>query len=248
MSDINLATKGNLKYPAIRNLINRKIQSQIESYFTSVGQSYNAIEFRDKKDEIQESALIMISEELNQYGVEATGLSIKIVNFPKVIDAQLRKKSEYLADRINLINDIELENIGISGKTNNKKIEALGNANVKEIESTMDLKIYQATKEAEVRITEMYEKLEIAKEKAIIEAYGKENYLEMKRMESLAKVKFPEYSRMDMSEFLLTEFYTSKNSNLPRESDVKVLDKIENLLKTSDSNEDKNKIFYKKEE
>ena len=212
MNDINSATIGNKKYPAIRNLINRKIQSQIESYFTSIGQQYNAIDFRDKKDEIQLNALVMIDEELNEYGVEAKGLSIKIIEFPDVIDSNLRKKAEYHVDRVNLVNDLELENMEMSAKATNNEIEALGRARIEEIED----KIKKAKEDATLDIKKQEVQLEIAKKEAIINAYGKENYLEMERMKALAEVKFPEYSRMDMSEFLLTEFYTSRGTNLKR--------------------------------
>ena len=219
MNDINIATKGNKKYPAIRNLINRKIQSQIESYFTSVGQNYNAIEFRNKKDDIQNNALVMIDEELNEYGVDAKGLSIKIIQFPDVIDSNLRKKAEYHVDRVNLVNDLELENMEMSAKATNNEIEALGRAKIEEIED----KIKKAKEDATLDIKKQEIQLEIAKEEAIINAYGKENYLEMQRMKALAEVKFPEYSRMDMSEFILSEFYTSRGNDFSGTSNIEKL-------------------------
>lgn len=206
MNDINSATKGNKKYPAIRNLINRKIQSQIESYFTSVGQKYEAIEFRNKKDNIQNDALVMIREELREYGVDAKGLSIKIIQFPEVIDKNLRKKAEYHVDRVNLENDLELENMEMSAKADNNEIKALGEAKIKAILA----KTEKLKNDDELETEQKRMELEVAKEKAIINAYGKENYLEMQRMKALADVKFPEYSHMDMSEFLLSEFYTSR--------------------------------------
>jgi len=218
------------KYPAIRNLINRKIQGQIEAYFTSTAQGYNAIEFRNNLDEIQNLALEMIRSELNKYGVEATGLSIIIKDFPKIIEENLRKMAEHKHNTLNVIQQTEIDTLIQMGKSKIDELGAMSQSNVKKITEMTDIELWEMRQESEIKGAKLYAELEVLKETAIIEAYGKENYLEMKRMEALAKVKFPEYSRMDMSEFLLTEFYSSKNTNCSLNNEEQVLEKIEKLL------------------
>lgn len=62
----------------------------------------------------------------------------------------------------------------------------------------------------------------------------------MQKMKALAEVKFPEYSRMDMSEFILSEFYTSRVNNFSGTNNINKLSANE-LKKIGNDNGDTSK-------
>ena len=230
-SDTEDEKKGG-KYPAIKNLISRKIKGIIESYFMATAQTYNALEFRQKQNEIQQDALSNIKIELRTFGVEAKSLSIKILEFPKEIDEDLQRQDRFKATKAILENEMTLKQIEADKTAQIKKTVALGDAEAKKIEAITDVEIYTATEGAKAKIAKEYANIEILKEKGIIEAYGRDTLLEIKRVENLAKVKFPEYSRMDMTQFLLEEFYDSKSKKMTTEgiSDDDLFNRIIQIL------------------
>lgn len=152
-------SKDKLKYPAISSLITRVIKSSVQSYFTNIAQQYEALDFKTKKDEIQNAALKEVQSQLDEYGVEAKRLTISIDDFPESLNQKLQKKTI-----------LALES-KIAPLEHQKKLDDIKAANVR------------AGIEAETQL---------AKEKHIMEMYGKDQYFEMKKIENLIQVNFPD--------------------------------------------------------
>lgn len=92
-NDRDYEKKSNRKYSTIKNLISKRIKSLVESRFMDIVNIHTALEFIDKKNDIQIIAARKIQDELNQYGVESKDISIRILDFPIEIKNILKTKA-----------------------------------------------------------------------------------------------------------------------------------------------------------
>lgn len=75
-------SKGAVKYSSIKNLVNRVLASMVDNYFRNSAQDYNALDFLQQREQIQERATEDIKSALNAYGVEAVGTFINEIGLP----------------------------------------------------------------------------------------------------------------------------------------------------------------------
>ena len=75
-------SKDAVKYSSIKNLVNRVLEPMVGNYFRNSAQDYNALDFLQQRDQIQERATEYIKSALNAYGVEAVGTFINEIGLP----------------------------------------------------------------------------------------------------------------------------------------------------------------------
>jgi hypothetical protein len=105
---INVLAEKNIKYSAIRSLIDKVIKPSVGGHFTNIAHQYSALDFKDKKDEIQETAREEIQNTLNDYGVEAKKLSIQIIEFPEKLKKVLQDRAIVAEELANAEKENEL--------------------------------------------------------------------------------------------------------------------------------------------
>ena len=79
-----------VKYSSIKNLVNRVLEPMVGSYFRNSAQEYDALDFLQQRDEIQEGATEHIKNALNAYGVQAVGTYINEIDLPNELEERIK--------------------------------------------------------------------------------------------------------------------------------------------------------------
>jgi uncharacterized membrane protein YqiK len=84
VSDPN--SEDGVKYSSIQNLVTGVLEPMVGNYFRNSAQHYDALDFLEKRDEIQEAATEHIKAELNAYGVQAVGTFVNEIDLPDELE------------------------------------------------------------------------------------------------------------------------------------------------------------------
>ena len=98
-----------VKYSSIQNLVTRVLEPMIGNYFRNSAQDYDALDFLEQRNEIQEAATEHIKAALNAYGVQAVGTFINEVDLPDELEERLRAQKIAKVERERLIEELETE-------------------------------------------------------------------------------------------------------------------------------------------
>ncbi|BAZ31836.1 von Willebrand factor type A [Cylindrospermum sp. NIES-4074] len=167
------------KAPAIKNLVTKVLSPMIDSYFRISAQDNEALDFLEKRFEIQQGAAEYIREALNDYGVQSVKTVITEIDLPdelekllkarKILEEQAKNyEREELTERQrqNLINQQEInkaqanlvkaqQNQEITNlNTQTDLIKAQSDAQVQQIKDNLELN----RKERELGIDSTYKK------------------------------------------------------------------------------------------
>jgi SPFH domain / Band 7 family len=87
-----------VKYSSIQSLVTGVLEPMVGNYFRNSAQHYDALDFLEKRDEIQEAATQHIKAELNAYGVQAVGTFVNEIDLPDELEKPIQdSKIEELA-------------------------------------------------------------------------------------------------------------------------------------------------------
>ncbi|MGL4759650.1 MAG: SPFH domain-containing protein, partial [Patescibacteria group bacterium] len=78
----NSFSENGVKYSSLQNLVIRVLEPMVGNYFRNSAQSYDALDFLELRDEIQEGATEHIKAALSAYGVQAVGTYINEIDLP----------------------------------------------------------------------------------------------------------------------------------------------------------------------
>ena len=84
--------KDSIKYRSIRNLITRVIEPVVNSCFRNSALAYDALDFLNKRNEIQVVAKDYIEHELNAYGIQSVGTFINESDLLEELEQRLTKR------------------------------------------------------------------------------------------------------------------------------------------------------------
>lgn len=74
------------KYPAIRNLVSRVLTKVVSSYFQQAATGKTAMEFQEKRRELQDAAQGYIEQRLKKISVEGCGTVVDTIDLPPELD------------------------------------------------------------------------------------------------------------------------------------------------------------------
>ncbi len=86
----NQASDDAVKYSSIQNLVARVLEPMVGSYFRNAAQEFDALDFLQKRDQIQEGAMEHIKSALNAYGVQAVGTFINEIDLPDELEKPIK--------------------------------------------------------------------------------------------------------------------------------------------------------------
>ena len=98
-----------VKYSSIQNLVTRVLEPMIGNYFRNSAQDYEALDFLERRNEIQEAATEYIKVALNTYGVQAVGTFINEVDLPDELENRVKAQKIAEVERAYLIEAQETE-------------------------------------------------------------------------------------------------------------------------------------------
>jgi uncharacterized membrane protein YqiK len=153
-----------VKYSSIQSLVTGVLEPMVGNYFRNSAQHYDALDFLEKRSEIQEGATEHIKAELNAYGVQAVGTFINEIDLPDELEKPKQEiqieavKRETLIEQQKteqLLQDIAKEKVIAESekellKADNDKKLAEGIAKIKEIEAQAAAKAQQLKDDADL--------------------------------------------------------------------------------------------------
>ncbi|MEO1673709.1 MAG: SPFH domain-containing protein, partial [Cyanobacteria bacterium J06631_2] len=98
-----------VKYSSVQNLVTRVLEPMIGNYFRNSAQDYDALDFLEQRNEIQEAATEHIKAALNAYGVQAVGTFINEVDLPDELEDRVKAQKIAEVERAYLIEEQETE-------------------------------------------------------------------------------------------------------------------------------------------
>lgn len=98
-----------VKYSSIQNLVTRVLEPMIGNYFRNSAQDYDALDFLERRNEIQEEATVHIKNALDAYGVQAVGTFINEVDLPDELEEPVKAQKIAKIERDKLIEEQETE-------------------------------------------------------------------------------------------------------------------------------------------
>lgn len=106
---ISQFTEDGVKYSSIQNLVTRVLEPMIGNYFRNSAQDYDALDFLERRNEIQEEATVHIKNALDAYGVQAVGTFINEVDLPDELEEPVKARKIAEVERDKLIEEQETE-------------------------------------------------------------------------------------------------------------------------------------------
>ncbi|MDB9456202.1 SPFH domain-containing protein [Dolichospermum circinale] len=223
-----------VKSPAIKNLVTKVLGPLVDSHFQVSAQGYDALDFFDKRGEIQRNAADYITDALNSYGVQSIQTLMTNIDLPDELEALLRErqiqqqkaenyKQEELTEKARQslikqqeINKAEAELIKAqqnqeiaSFHAQARLIQAKAEAQVQRLKDDLELN----RKERELSMDAIYHKqikdIDINEFREIVNALSRDIYAQLESDKAWAKAL--EHTKMELPQILMTG--GSGNSN-----------------------------------
>ncbi|MGL6337517.1 MAG: SPFH domain-containing protein [Waterburya sp.] len=100
-----------IKYSSIQNLVTGVLEPMVGNYFRNSAQKYDALDFLEKRDEIQEGATEHIKNALNAYGVQAVGTFINEIDLPDELEKPKQEQKISEVERATLMEHQKTERV-----------------------------------------------------------------------------------------------------------------------------------------
>jgi uncharacterized membrane protein YqiK len=198
-----------VKSPAIKNLVTKVLGPLVDSHFQVSAQGYDALDFFDKRGEIQRNAADYITDALNSYGVQSIQTLMTNIDLPDELEALLRErqiqqqkaenyKQEELTEkaRQSLIKQQEIN------KAQAYIIQEKAKAQVQRLKDDLELN----RKERELSIDATYHKqikdMNINEFREIVNAISPDIYAQLESDKAWAKAL--EHTKIELPQILMT--------------------------------------------
>ena len=175
---------GIAKYPSIKNLIVKVLQPIVTNEFLNAAKEFDALDFHEKRSEIQLSVTISVRDKLREGGIEAEETLINEIHLP--LDLQTILQNRALRDERSrdIESDIEFQ----------EQLKLLAHA-----EALTQLQEQLAESEQGVTIAELQAKAEREKGTAqadilhaMINVLGRDGYLTQQQIQNLGNLTLPQ--------------------------------------------------------
>jgi uncharacterized membrane protein YqiK len=190
-----------VKYSSIKNLVARVLEPMVGNYFRNSAQDYEALDFLEKRSEIQQGAIEHIKAALTEYGVQAIGTFINEIDLPDKLEEELQKRQIFIEQRKTYIEEISTEQKRQDlieeqerTKIQPKRVEAEENVKI------ADLEYQRSTRDAEVQRLKIAVELEATQQKLDMETENKERLtnIEINKLQETIKALSPElYAKIE---------------------------------------------------
>ena len=174
----DLTSDRGVKYSSIQNLVSRVLEPMVGNYFRNAAQDFDALDFLQQRDQIQEGATEHIKNALEAYGVQAVGTFINEIDLPDELEKPIRDG-----------NIAEIETGTLRKQTERVKQELKKEEAMTESQQTL-IKAQQNRKIAESNA-------EITKREIDLEAYARqmENNEDLRKREREAQIEVDKKER-----------------------------------------------------
>ncbi len=184
------------KYISIKNLVVKVLEPMVSGKFYIAVQNYKALEFRDKRSQVQREAADHIKSELSKYGVQAVGTFIKEIDLPDKLEKQITDAAvaelEEETLRRQLLTEQQRQKLAYErALTDIQKDLVQYEQGVQFAELKALAQRYIDSAEADA--TRDHGKAQADIMQAIIDVLGRDGYLDLEKIKELVKLKLPDF-------------------------------------------------------
>ena len=182
--NFNHTRLGIAKYPSIKNLIVKVLQPIVTNEFLNAAKDFNALDFHERRSEIQLHVTVTIREKLREQGIEAEETLINEIHLPIELQKILKDRALREERSKDIGSDIVFE----------QKLQSLAYA-----KALTDLQDQLAKSQQDVKIADLQAQADKLKGtaqadilQAMVNVLGRDGYLTQQQIEHLGDLQLPE--------------------------------------------------------